>query len=59
MIKRVYEVDPLACPRCGAEMRVIAFIIDQEVVDRILRPLARNEPERERGPPPRPTSEAA
>ena len=55
----MYEVDPLACPRCGAEMRVIAFIVDQDVVDKILRHLARNEAERERGPPPRPTSEAA
>jgi hypothetical protein len=51
MIKRVYEVDPLACPSCGVEMRIIAFIIDQEVVDKILRHLARKEPERERGPP--------
>jgi hypothetical protein len=23
LIRRVYEVDPLVCPRCGAEMRVI------------------------------------
>ena len=59
MIKRVYEVDPLLCPRCGAEMKIIAFIIDQEVVGKILRRLARKKPERERGPPPRPTSEAA
>jgi hypothetical protein len=51
MIKRVYEVDPLVCPSCGGEMRVVAFIIDEEVVDKILRHLARNEPERERGPP--------
>ena len=26
LIKRVYEVDPLACPRCGGQMKVIAFI---------------------------------
>ncbi len=26
LIKRVYEVDPLACPRCGGRMKVIAFI---------------------------------
>jgi hypothetical protein len=24
MIRKVYEVDPLACPECGAQMRVIA-----------------------------------
>ncbi len=26
-IKRTYEVDPLVCPSCGGEMKVIAFII--------------------------------
>ena len=26
LVKRVYEVDPLVCPKCGGEMRVIAFI---------------------------------
>ena len=26
LIKQVYEVDRLLCPRCGAEMKVIAFI---------------------------------
>jgi hypothetical protein len=26
LIKRVYEIDPLACPQCGGQMKVIAFI---------------------------------
>ena len=26
MIRRVYEVDPLLCRRCGGEMRVVGFI---------------------------------
>jgi hypothetical protein len=52
LIKRIYEVDPLVCPSCGGEMKVIAFIIEHEVVDRILRHLKRHgEGERERGPP--------
>ena len=25
-IKRIYEIDPLECPRCGDQMRIIAFI---------------------------------
>jgi len=25
---RVYEVDPLLCPFCGAEMKILAFIVD-------------------------------
>jgi hypothetical protein len=28
LIRRVYEVDPLLCPFCGGEMRVLAFITD-------------------------------
>ncbi len=28
MIRRVYEVDPLLCPFCGAEMKILAFILD-------------------------------
>jgi hypothetical protein len=27
LIKRVYEVDPLVCPKCGGEMRVIALAL--------------------------------
>jgi hypothetical protein len=26
VIKKVWEVDPLECPKCGAEMKVISFI---------------------------------
>ena len=25
LIKRVYEVDPLCCPQCGGQMKVVAF----------------------------------
>ncbi len=28
LICRVYEVDPLLCPFCGAEMKILAFILD-------------------------------
>ena len=28
LIRRVYEVDPLPCPFCGAEMKILAFIVD-------------------------------
>ena len=51
LIKRVYEVDPLLCPKCGGEMRIIAFIIDHDVVDAILRHLAKAEARSPRGPP--------
>ena len=51
LIKRVYEVDPLLCPSCGGEMRIIAFITDHDVVDAILRHLAKARPKSPRGPP--------
>jgi len=51
LIKRIYEVDPLVCPKCGSEMKVVAFIIDHVVVDKILRHLERVEVGLARGPP--------
>ena len=36
MIKKVYEIDPLICPKCGGQMRVIAFITDYSAMDRII-----------------------
>jgi len=36
MIRKVYEVDPLLCTKCGGKMRVIAFITEFSVVDRII-----------------------
>jgi len=45
LIKCVYEamhracrgVDPLKCPKCGGEMRVISFIEKDAVIEKILR----------------------
>jgi hypothetical protein len=39
MIRKVYEVDPMICPRCGGTMKVVAFLTDYAVVDRIIRHL--------------------
>lgn len=36
MIRKVYEVDPMVCPRCGGTMKAIAFLTDYSVVDRII-----------------------
>jgi len=36
MIRKVYEVDPLTCVRCGGTMKIIAFLTDYAVVDRII-----------------------
>ena len=39
LIKKVWEVDPLICPHCGAEMKLIALIDDGVVIEKILRHL--------------------
>jgi hypothetical protein len=39
MIQKVYEVDPLVCPRCSGQMKVISFLTDYAVVDRIINHL--------------------
>ncbi len=37
LINAVYEVDPLMCPKCGGTMKVIAFIEEARVIEKILR----------------------
>ena len=37
-LRKVYEVDPMTCPRCGGAMRV-AFLTEPAVVDRIIEHL--------------------
>ena len=39
LIQKVYEVSPLACPRCKKQMRVVAVIDNIEVIRRILEHL--------------------
>jgi len=39
LIRKVYEVDPLLGPQCGGTMKIIAFLIDFSVVDRIINHL--------------------
>ncbi|MFQ6066802.1 MAG: hypothetical protein ACE5K3_05965 [bacterium] len=51
-MRKVFEVDPLLCPRCGGQMRIIAFLSDYTVVDRIINHLKLTFMA-ERPPPPR------
>ena len=52
LIRKVYEADPLECPRCKGAMRVIALIDDPGVSRRILGHLGRWAPDpAARGPP--------
>jgi len=51
LIKRVWEVDPLLCPRCGTEMVKLAAVRDPVVIIKILRHLSLWEEPPARGPP--------
>jgi hypothetical protein len=39
LIKKVWEADPLLCPKCQKEMRIVSLIDDRDVIERILRHL--------------------
>ena len=56
LIHKVYEADPLECPKCGAPMQVIALIDGAEVIRQILEHLgcwAPREVQRTQRAPPR------
>jgi len=31
-IQKIYEVDPITCPKCQGRMKIISFIEDKEVI---------------------------
>ncbi len=41
LIRHIYEVDPLVCPRCGGMMKIISFITEQRVIRAILESVRR------------------
>jgi hypothetical protein len=58
LIKAVYEVDPLKCPKCGGQMKIISFIEETLVIEKILQhcmlwkePAPRPPPVKILGPP--------
>jgi hypothetical protein len=58
LLRRVYETDPLVCPRCQGVMRVVAFITEGRVISRILDHLGASafRAPRDRAPPPAPAA---
>jgi len=44
-LKRVFFVDIVVCGRCGGSLKVIAYIEDQDIIDRILAYLREKEQE--------------
>lgn len=56
LIQKIYEIDPLTCPKCNGTMRVIAFIEEAAVIRKILEHLglwviSPRPPRQGRGPP--------
>ena len=39
LIQKIYEVDPLTCPKCQGSMKIIAFIAQAEIIEKILKHL--------------------
>ena len=53
LIKKVYEADPLICPRCKGPLKIISLIDTPSVIEKILRHLKLwDRPERAPPPPP-------
>ena len=36
MLKRVFEIDLERCPNCGGALKIIAAILEQPVIEKIL-----------------------
>jgi len=36
LLKRVFEIDLEPCPKCGGELKIIAAILEQPVIEKIL-----------------------
>jgi hypothetical protein len=53
LIKRVYEADPLSCPQCGGQMKVISFIDppQRDVIEQILQHCRLGQASAARAPP--------
>ena len=51
LIYRIYKVDPLTCRRCGAQMKILAFITEPATIQKILKHITQKR-SRQRAPPP-------
>jgi hypothetical protein len=36
LLKRVFEIDMAHCPNCGGELKIIAVILEQPMIEKIL-----------------------
>ena len=42
LLKKVYEVDPFICLKCGGDMKIIAIITNRVAIDKIIDYLEKN-----------------
>ena len=40
LIQKIYEINPLTCPKCQGKMKIISFIEDREVIEKLLKRLS-------------------
>jgi hypothetical protein len=52
-MRRAFDLDVLACPRCGGRLRLIGLILDPRTIDAMQRALEPTE-SADRAPPPVP-----
>ena len=52
LLKRVFEIDMEDCPNCGGELKIIAAILEQPVIEKILTRLGLQAPAPPRAPAP-------
>ena len=39
LIAKIYEVNPLVCPKCGSKMKVVAVIYKEDAINKMFRHL--------------------
>ena len=39
LIQKIYEIDPLTCPKCSGKMKIISVIENEDVIKKILQHL--------------------
>ena len=40
LIQKIYQLDPLLCPKCRGAMKIISFIEDDQLIKKILKHLS-------------------
>jgi hypothetical protein len=51
LLRRVYEISPLTCSKCGAERKIISVILDPAAIKRILDHIRKKKDTASRAPP--------